>query len=46
MTDNGLGFQLVLWLPMPEKLIGRCIAGHQRDDVIEWIFGRRRGVAF
>ena len=42
MIDNGLGFQLVPWLPMLE----RHISGLQRDDGgIEWTFGRNRGLS-
>ncbi|WGS28021.1 DUF3363 domain-containing protein [Bradyrhizobium sp. ISRA464] len=45
MIDNGLGFQLVPWLPMLERHIGRHISGLQRDDGgIEWTFGRNRGL--
>jgi len=46
MIDNGLGFQLVPWLPLLEKHIGRHISGLQRDDGgIEWTFGRNRGLS-
>jgi hypothetical protein len=46
MIDNGLGFQLVPWLPMLEKHIGRHISGLQRDDGgIEWTLGRNRGLS-
>src|SRR5581483_4113211 len=46
MLVNGLGFQLVPWLPMLEKHIGRHISGLQRDDGgIEWTLGRNRGLS-
>ena len=46
MIDNGLGFQLVPWLPMLERHIGRHISGLQRDDGgIEWTLGRDRGLS-
>jgi hypothetical protein len=46
MIDNGLGFQLVPWLPLLEKHIGRHITGLQREDGgIEWTFGRNRGLS-
>ena len=46
MIDNGLGFQLVPWLPLPEKHIGRHVSGLQRDDGgIEWTLGRNRGLS-
>jgi type IV secretory pathway VirD2 relaxase len=45
MIDNGLGFQLVPWLPMLERHIGRHIGGLMREDGgIEWTFGRNRGL--
>lgn len=46
MIDNGLGFQLVPWLPMLGRHIGRHISGLQRDDGgIEWTLGRNRGLS-
>ena len=46
MIDNGLGLQLVPWLPMLERHIGRHISGLQRDDGgIEWTLGRNRGLS-
>jgi Protein of unknown function (DUF3363) len=45
MIDNGLGFQLVPWLPLLEKHIGQHISGLQREDGgIEWTLGRNRGL--
>ena len=45
MIDNGLGFQLVPWLPLLEKRIGQHIGGLVRDDGgIEWMLGRNRGL--
>jgi len=46
MIDDGLGFQLVPWLPMLERHIGRQITGLARDDgSIEWTLGRNRGLS-
>jgi type IV secretory pathway VirD2 relaxase len=46
MIDNGLGFQLVPWLPVLEKRIGRHITGLAREDGgIEWTLGRNRGLS-
>jgi uncharacterized protein DUF3363 len=46
MIDNGPGFQLVPWLPLLEKHIGRHITGLQREDGgIEWTLGRNRGLS-
>jgi hypothetical protein len=46
MIDNGLGLQLVPWLPSLEKHIGRHIGGLVRDDGgIEWTLGRNRGLS-
>ena len=46
MIDNGLGFQLVPWLPLLEKRIGQHIGGFMRDDGgIEWSLGRSRGLS-
>jgi type IV secretory pathway VirD2 relaxase len=46
MIDNGLGFQLVPWLPMLERHIGRHITGLAREDGgIEWTLGRNRGLS-
>lgn len=46
MIDNGLGLQLVPWLPSLEKHIGRHIGGLVRDDGgIEWSLGRNRGLS-
>jgi hypothetical protein len=46
IIDNGLGFQLVPWLPMLERHIGRHISGLQREDGgIEWTLERQRGLA-
>ncbi|MDF2998576.1 MAG: hypothetical protein K0R27_4213 [Xanthobacteraceae bacterium] len=45
MIDDGLGFQLVPWLPMLEKQIGRHISGVSRNNCgIEWSLGRKRGL--
>lgn len=45
MIDNGLGFQLVPWLPPLEMQLGRHVSGVARDDGrIEWGFGRKRSL--
>ncbi|MGO8739715.1 DUF3363 domain-containing protein [Rhodoblastus sp.] len=45
MIENGLGFQLVPWLPVLEKQIGKHISGVARDNGgIEWSFTRQRGL--
>jgi hypothetical protein len=45
MIDDGLGFQLVPWVPSLEKKIGGHVSGVARDDGgIDWGFGRKRGL--
>jgi hypothetical protein len=45
MIDNGLGFQLVPWVPSLEKRLGQHVSGVVRESGgIEWSFGRRRGL--
>jgi hypothetical protein len=45
MIDDGIGFQLVPWQPLPDKRIGQHITGIMRDaGSIEWGFGRKRGL--
>jgi type IV secretory pathway VirD2 relaxase len=43
MIDDGIGFQLVPWQPVLDKLIGQHITGTVRAaGGIEWSFGRKR----
>jgi Protein of unknown function (DUF3363) len=43
--EDGLGFQLVPWQPVPDKRIGQHISGVMRDSGgFEWGFGRKRGL--
>ncbi|MDR3376613.1 MAG: DUF3363 domain-containing protein, partial [Ancalomicrobiaceae bacterium] len=45
MLDNGLGFQLVPWVPALEQKLGQHVAGIARDGGgIEWSLGRKRGL--
>ncbi|WP_421697146.1 DUF3363 domain-containing protein [Ancylobacter sp.] len=45
MLEDGLGFQLVLWQPIPDKQIGRYLSGVRRGDGgFEWEIGRQRGL--
>jgi type IV secretory pathway VirD2 relaxase len=45
MIDDGLGFQLVPWLPSLERQLGRHVSGLARDDgSVDWDFGRNRGI--
>jgi type IV secretory pathway VirD2 relaxase len=46
MIDDGLGFQLVPWIPSLEKQLGRHVSGVARDDGgVDWGFGRKRGLS-
>jgi type IV secretory pathway VirD2 relaxase len=42
MIDNGLGFQLVPWLPSLERELGRQVSGIAGPGGVDWNFGRRR----
>ncbi|MCH4024485.1 MAG: relaxase/mobilization nuclease and DUF3363 domain-containing protein [Acetobacter sp.] len=43
MIDNGLGFQLVPWIPSLEKQIGKAITGVAKDNgSVAWEFSQRR----
>ena len=45
MIDDGLGFQLVPWLPSLERNLGKHVTGIARaDGGIDWSFGRNRGL--
>lgn len=43
MIDNGLGFQLVPWIPSLERELGRQVNGIAGPGGVDWSFGRRRG---
>ena len=45
MIDNGLGFQLVPWLPSLERELGRQVSGIAIPSGVEWDFGRKRGLS-
>src|ERR1700746_1031503 len=40
MIDNGLGFQLVPWIPSLERELGRQVNGIAGPGGVEWSFGR------
>ena len=42
MIDNGLGFQLVPWLPSLERELGRQVSGTAGPGGVDWNFGRKR----
>jgi hypothetical protein len=41
MIDNGLGFQLVPWIPSLERELGRQVSGIAGPGSVDWSFGRR-----
>ena len=45
MIDNGLGFQLVPWIPTLERELGRHVNGIAGPGGIEWSFGRKRDLS-
>jgi type IV secretory pathway VirD2 relaxase len=42
MIDNGLGFQLVPWLPSLERELGRQVSGIAGPGGVDWNLGRKR----
>jgi type IV secretory pathway VirD2 relaxase len=42
LIDNGLGFQLVPWLPSLERELGRQVSGIAGPGGVDWNFGRKR----
>ncbi|WP_192244146.1 relaxase/mobilization nuclease domain-containing protein [Mesorhizobium silamurunense] len=45
MIDDGLGFQLVPWMPSLEKHLGQYVSGVARGDGgVDWSFARKRGL--
>jgi Protein of unknown function (DUF3363) len=45
MIDNGLGFQLVPWIPSLERELGRHVNGIAGPGGVEWNFGRKRDLS-
>jgi type IV secretory pathway VirD2 relaxase len=45
MIDNGLGFQLVPWIPSLERELGRQVNGIAGAGGVEWSFGRKRDLS-
>ena len=45
MIDNGLGFQLVPWIPTLERELGRHVNGIAGPGGVEWSFGRKRDLS-
>jgi type IV secretory pathway VirD2 relaxase len=45
MIDNGLGFQLVPWIPSLERELGRQVNGIAGPGGVEWSFGRNRDLS-
>jgi hypothetical protein len=45
MIDNGLGFQLVPWIPSLERELGRPVNGIAGPGGVEWSFGRKRDLS-
>jgi type IV secretory pathway VirD2 relaxase len=45
MIDNGLGFQLVPWIPSLERELGRHVNGIAGPGGVEWSLGRKRDLA-
>ncbi|SHN84370.1 relaxase/mobilization nuclease domain-containing protein [Bradyrhizobium erythrophlei] len=45
MIDNGLGFQLVPWIPSLERELGKQVNGIAGPGGVEWSFGRKRDLS-
>jgi type IV secretory pathway VirD2 relaxase len=45
LIDNGLGFQLVPWIPSLERELGRRVNGIAGPGGVEWSFGRKRDLS-
>lgn len=45
MIDNGLGFQLVPWVPSLERELGRQVNGIAGPGGVDWSLGRRRDLS-
>ena len=42
LVERSRDFTLVPWRPVPERQIGKPVAGIMRADGISWTFGRQR----
>ena len=45
MIDNGLGFQLVPWIPSLERELSRQVNGIAGPGGVDWSFGRKRDLS-
>jgi hypothetical protein len=45
VIDNGLGFQLVPWIPSIERELGRQVNGIADPGGVDWSFGRKRDLS-
>src|SRR6202042_1747167 len=45
MIDNGLGFQLVPWIPSLERELGKQVNGIAGPGGVGWNFGRKRDLS-
>jgi hypothetical protein len=45
MIDNGLGFQLVPWIPSLERELGKHVNGIAGPGGVDWSFGRKRDLS-
>jgi type IV secretory pathway VirD2 relaxase len=45
IIDNGLGFQLVPWIPSLERELGRQVNGIAGPGGVDWNFGRKRDLS-
>jgi type IV secretory pathway VirD2 relaxase len=45
MIDNGLGFQLVPWIPFLERELGKQVSGIAGPGAVDWRFGRKRDLS-
>ncbi|MGV7215369.1 relaxase/mobilization nuclease domain-containing protein [Bradyrhizobium sp. UFLA05-112] len=45
MIDNGLGFQLVPWIPSLERELGKQVSGIAGPGGVDWSFGRKRDLS-
>lgn len=45
MIDNGLGFQLVPWVPSLERELGKQVSGIAGPGGVDWSFGRKRDLS-
>jgi hypothetical protein len=45
MIDNGLGFQLVPWIPSLERELNRQVNGIAGPGGVDWSFGHKRDLS-